>query len=374
MSGLNAFWSYVHKDNEAEKNRIRELAEDISEEFGIKTTEKVSNLFHDGEIPWGDNWRQVIDENLNNLAFCIPIITPRFFISQECRRELEYILNRAKEYGLTGILLPILYVDVPALFEEVPGDPLVLAIKTIQWKDWRKLRPKPRDSEEYKVAVIDIVDRLIDANKKIERRIENETRSTYVSKPSLATQEPAEEKPGVLDSFVEMESNMDKLPKMVEQFKIDMGKIQTIFTSENNSTQSKLGLNASVRAAKKISVKLTPVVDRIVKTSQDYNNQIQIMDLGIQGLFDIIENQLNTKQPLPQAFTDLLKSISTSEPTLEEANIVLEEAVTQLTPYISISRDLRAPLRKLIMGLTIFSTALATSLDWSKRARGYLKL
>ena len=64
-------------------------------------------------IKWGDEWKNKIDSSLASVAFFIPVLTPRYFMSPECRSELQYFARRATSLGLKELVLPLLYLDVP---------------------------------------------------------------------------------------------------------------------------------------------------------------------------------------------------------------------------------------------------------------------
>lgn len=52
----------------------------------------------------------------------IPVLTSRYFDSVECRREARTFAQKAKDLGVSELIMPLLYVDVPALHEEAPSD------------------------------------------------------------------------------------------------------------------------------------------------------------------------------------------------------------------------------------------------------------
>jgi hypothetical protein len=104
------------------------------------TSEKIVLFLDRDDIDWGEDWRSKIDESLSTIAFFIPVLTPRYFRSPECRRELQYFAQRVTDLGVKELVLPLLYVDVPSLHEDAPADDLVALVQTFQWKDWRGLR------------------------------------------------------------------------------------------------------------------------------------------------------------------------------------------------------------------------------------------
>lgn len=89
MAASQGFWSYVHADDEAEVQRISRLARDVAAQFEMLTGEPLALFLDRDAIEWGEAWRDKVDSSLASVAFFIPVITPRYFMSPECRRELQ---------------------------------------------------------------------------------------------------------------------------------------------------------------------------------------------------------------------------------------------------------------------------------------------
>jgi hypothetical protein len=150
---LLGFWSYVHADDEVDMGRVTQLGKDIVGHYEAIKAEQIELFLDRDDLHWGDQWRGKVDEALSNVAFFIPVITPRYFKRVECRRELQFFASKAEVLGITELILPILYIDVPELRDEEPSDPLMQLVKKIQWEPWLPYRFKDRDSGEYRGAV-----------------------------------------------------------------------------------------------------------------------------------------------------------------------------------------------------------------------------
>ena len=150
MTTLEGFFSYVHADDEAEGERITRLARDVSAQFEMLTGEPLSLFLDKDAIEWGEKWREKIDSTLASVAFFIPILTPRYFLRAECRRELQFFARRATQLGVKDLVLPLHYVNVPALSDEGSDDDLIQLIRGFQWEDWRELRFADVATETYR--------------------------------------------------------------------------------------------------------------------------------------------------------------------------------------------------------------------------------
>ena len=164
------FWSYLREDDQGERGRISELANDVVEQYKMITGEQIEVFLDKKDIEWGDKWRQKIDDNLKLVEFFIPVITPRYFNSPSCRHELSQFLRNARRLGRLELLLPLYYVDVPLLTSDEPTeDDLIQSIRDAQWEDWRDLRFESLTSKEYRRQVYAMATRLAKVNEQLEK-------------------------------------------------------------------------------------------------------------------------------------------------------------------------------------------------------------
>jgi len=118
---------------------------------------------------WGTNWREKIEAELVKSDFFIAVLTPSYFNRKHCRYEFE----RAVELGKP--IFPIYYFTSNLLEndkirdkhkksnKEAIADATRIAEKaeSLQYRDFRKLRNKPLDSEESQNFVDELAEELI---------------------------------------------------------------------------------------------------------------------------------------------------------------------------------------------------------------------
>ncbi|WP_280697437.1 toll/interleukin-1 receptor domain-containing protein [Kitasatospora sp. GP82] len=161
------FLSYTRRDNEYDHGRILRLAGLIEREYTMATGRKLDVFIDKTHIAWGDDWRDRLNRALNGTAFFIPIITPGYFRSRECRRELLTFFGNARSLGVQELVLPILYVATPELEEENPADEAVALIKRMQREDWRQLRFEAEESPEHRKGIARLVNRLVEISAQV---------------------------------------------------------------------------------------------------------------------------------------------------------------------------------------------------------------
>ncbi len=164
-----AFLTYVHFDDQHENGRLSELCKRLGGEIRLQTGQPF-NIFQDrNNIAWGQQWRARIDDSLDAATFLIAVITPGFFRSAECRKELERFLDREKKLGRGDLILPVYYVNTPALNDEAKrkDDPLMQVIAARQYADLRDLRFEPWTSPQVGKALATMALQVAEA---LERR------------------------------------------------------------------------------------------------------------------------------------------------------------------------------------------------------------
>jgi parallel beta-helix repeat protein len=139
------FMSYVRVDDQHENGRLTELCSRISGEVRMQRGEEFPIFQDRNDISWGQQWKQRIEDTIDATTFLIPIITPSFFKSPACRDEVERFLDRENRLGRSDLILPIYFVNCPALANEKlrEGDKIAQIIAARQHADWRELRFEP---------------------------------------------------------------------------------------------------------------------------------------------------------------------------------------------------------------------------------------
>jgi tetratricopeptide (TPR) repeat protein len=148
----DGFLSYTHLDDTegyVEKLCAR-LAAEISKHLG-----REFRIFSDHDLLWGAAWRDAIEASASNATCFFPIVSPRFFASPECRRELERFLEHESRIQRHDLIFPLRLLDVPD-FSETCSDPLKRLVASRQHRDWTQLRHENLGSKKVKQAIAEL--------------------------------------------------------------------------------------------------------------------------------------------------------------------------------------------------------------------------
>lgn len=361
---LLGFWSYVHADDETSMGRIVRLAHDIQRNYESIRAESLEVFLDADNIRWGDKWRARIDDTLANVAFFIPVITPLFFTSVECRREFTYFLEKAEALGIRQLIMPILWIDVAELHTEEPPMPLMKTVKEIQWEDWREKRFLELDSGAYQRAVFELASKLVGRVAEVER--------TDIVAAAEATQaeDDAEGGAGVLDRMAALEEALPRWTETLERLGAEIRRIGEIVSSGAEDMQAGdargKGFAARLTVARRVAQDLMDPVDVIDELSQAYVADLNEIDAGYrtivaQWISEMPEASDEERIQAEEFFTTV-RGVSLSAASALE-NVA--GMVGAMEPIESMSKDMRTPLRSLRRSLSALVEAQQVTDAWT---------
>lgn len=365
MSSYQGFWAYVHKDDKAEQGRISRLAKDVVAQYEMLTGESIELFLDKDALEWGDKWRDKIDDTLASVAFFIPVITPRYFMSPECRRELQYFARKADNLGIRELVLPLHYVDVSALNDEIVQDDLIALVQDFQWEDWRDLRFTDITSEAYRRGVSKLASRLVAANKHAEE--------ASIAEAALQMEEIVQDErdnvPGLIDRLAMAEEALPSWTKTIEDISTEIeaiGELMRKTTSEINKNSGKAGKGFAYRVAlsRRLANQLGDPTERISTLGNAFASQLHDVDEGFriiieQAPAEIKENP-DSKNDLCEFF-EIVRKLSSSAQGAQSNTQIMIDAIA---PLENMSRDLRPVLRRLRQGLTVVVEAGEVTDSW----------
>ncbi len=363
MGKAQGFWSYVQSDDLAEAGRIRRLAEDIAAQYEMATGEPLQLFLDQISLKWGDDWRKRVDGFLESAAFFIPVITPRYFMSRECRREFRNFVERSEALGISELILPLYYMNVQALNSDSSDDDLVDLVRRFQWMDWRDLRFKAIETEDYRRALSAVVDRLVAANKQIENK-------SQAVQPHEGRPEPADdEAPGTIDRLASIQEVM---PRWNDTIRAMAGDIECVGEAMQGASDKMANRPASPKefiyrraVARRLAQELQAPSDRIYERSREFASQIHQVDAGVRTLLEIGEQEtLKGGATEREALCSFFKSMRGLASSVVSGKMAVKGMVDGLASMEGLSRDLRPVFRHLSKGLTVFVEASDVTDGW----------
>ena len=157
--------SYVRFDDAHEDGQLSAFRERLAGEVRIQTGREFPIFQDRNDIGWGQNWRQRIEETLDEVTLLLVIVTPGLFHSSACRGEVARFRERERKLGRADLILPVYYVsaremDDPDLRK---SDDLASLLWERQYADWRELRFEPPTSPVLRKAIAALASRMRDS-------------------------------------------------------------------------------------------------------------------------------------------------------------------------------------------------------------------
>lgn len=374
------FWSYVQLDDAGDHGRVAALADDLRGQYRLQTAEKLE-LFLDREsIDWGEAWKERIDSAIAGTTFFIPIITPSYFRSPECRRELLKFAREAERLGLGELLMPIYWVRVPELADspEASPDEAIRLVAKYNWEDLRDERLEDRDSSGYRKSVSTLAEKLADRASRA-RQVQDVPSTSSVeillgadasspSPPSTAGAEGGGGGNGGARATV-----MPRALRLLEDISLYLDAAR----GELSQTASEIQGDGSGNPGNKRSLALTdrlahdlafPAAE-VSRLGHDYGQVLAEADPSIHTRFDLIdEGDLRAAPNSDRFLEECLNLVAKAR----EVEGLLDDLLASAEPTSKLSRSLRAPIGALRAGLLGVLDGNAVIEEWGQRAREIL--
>lgn len=360
---LIGFWSYVHADDDTDMGRITALARDITSNYEALSGEQIELFLDSAEIHWGDKWRSEVDQALSNVAFFIAVLTPRYFLSVECRRELQFFLERARSLGIPELVMPLRYIDSPRLHAPSEDDPLVLAVREFQWADWVAYRMEDRASKEYRTAVDGLAQELM-------RRVAAVETVDVAGNAAAAATGPSDEQdePGVLDRLADMETALPELTDILTSMTAavqSIGDLMDTGTEDiHRAERHGKGFAGRLTVARRLSSQLADPVDKVESLSQEFLTRVVQIDSGLQIMVPQLATEVEDGDTEPTDVCDFFDKVRVfADAAIGGLNsgLRMAESTRELE---RMSKDLRPPLRRLGVAVTSMGEARSVFEAW----------
>ncbi|HEU5428761.1 MAG TPA: toll/interleukin-1 receptor domain-containing protein [Actinocrinis sp.] len=355
------FWSYTHLDNEYDHGRILRLAELIKREYAIRTRQELDIFVDRTHIGWGEDWRERLNVALGGTTFFIPIITPGYLNSAECRRELLMFAGHSTSLGRQELILPILYVDTPALDLEDSRDEVVSLIKRTQREDWRRLRFEAEDSPDHRRAISRIVNRLLEISAGIDLP-GDPGRHAEVGPNSF-------DSPSDIDIIAELEQAIPKWGHLLKSIydttlQIDAVNERAVGILQNENLDFSSGAaSAKVAALRRYAESLEQPVRDILNLASEFASEAIRLDPDVLTLVRAAE-QSNPAADFVEYSCELILAIT---PRLRQNVGVIRDYIGAMSRLASASRVLRPPVATAVTAMQQITDGFERIAEWERR-------
>jgi hypothetical protein len=350
------FWSYTRRDDDLEGGRILRLATKIQSEYELITGEELKLFIDEASVEWGDEWKRVTDTALLETAFFIPVITPKYLQSEECRREFIEFVGRAASADARDLVLPILYINTPAVDDPDTTDEVARLVRETQRRDWRDLRLTSEDSEEYRTAVNGLAQRLAEITREMADR-----------PLPILEDKPEEEQNEQLDDIAQAEVALERWARILGELGEETHSLEPLIKRATadleESGRRGEGARGRIQALARFATALQGPSERLFELGSDFGRAAVEANPGVIAAIGLALSARTNPDEAAEAevfiatvrgLVDLSEGIATALRTL----------LTEMEGAESVSRVVRSPLRRMRSGLAAVLDALTVLDGW----------
>jgi TIR domain len=321
------FWSYAHDDDKLDNGLIIKLAHLIEDEYDLITGERFKLFLDQDSLAWGDAWRERVDSALLQTTFFIPIITPRYFLRPECRRELLEFSAKSSSLGVSEYLLPIIYAK-PENFNRENPDKAVSLVAGIQYVDWQDLRLMDRNSHEFRSSINDMAKRL--------RRIANDVAERQLHHEVTSVDANTNGSDGVAELVAQIMELIPDWLGAVESDSVLEAQVEATWNTcmsrvaklQRSHSPASAVLGAKIRTGKE----MLPIAERASRASKIYLERSMQLDPLISSLARLLSSHPDSYElvtPVRSAVDEALENIHRGEETIKETESVGRESIAE---------------------------------------------
>jgi hypothetical protein len=364
------FWSYVQQDDADDFGRIVGLAQHLRGAFRLQTSSGLQ-LFLDREsLQWGDEWQARIDNAIAGTTFFIPVITPSYFRSTACRRELLKFSREATRLGLEQLIMPIYWVSVPEL-ELAPediSDEAVAAIARYQWQDFRDVRLEEESSSAFRRTVHKLAEELSRRATDVINSVDDIPRvSVPVGPVSLDPHAEDDEAPGILEKLVVTEEAFPRLTEILQEMTEALETVGKLGAKAGEKAEADAARGGGVKSrlliTERFAHELAPPAANIERLGHQYASLLMDTDPGVLALLEVAAESDPDEDR--DGFLQVIESLQVAaDDTLEMFSDLMET----IRGVARLSRSLRAPLSQMGRGVQAVLDGRDIIAEWGRRA------
>ena len=359
------FLSYARSDDDHDGGYLTSFRRALEGELRAQTGEQIT-VFQDREdVLWGEVWRERINAGIDSATILIPIITPSFFVSAACRKELERFLEREKSLGRSDLIFPLYYIRTPLIQDPARrvGDKLAQIIASREYRDWTDNRFEAIDALPVRRQIAELAGEMVAAFQ----------RGTAIEPPAEVVEDDPwdDETPGFVERVAAVEVAFPRLNTTLESLMDVMGRI-TATTEESRQEIDRVNEGgqppgARLNAIQRYKSRLGPVVGEFESLADEYSDLVSQIDAGIGALIDAAVEQAD---PNDRAIGEsLLVTISGMHQSATEGLDGIASFQSAVEDLFRLSSTLRPVLKRLDKALHRILESRGVFAAWSESAR-----
>lgn len=350
---IRVFLSYSRTDDQS-FGMVRPFKDLLRTLVHAKSGRKISTFLDQDDIKWGDIWKQRLDAEILRSTVFIPFLSSNYLESSMCRLEYNKFQAAATARGVPELILPVLLIEAPLVFNDSSSDDLVRAAVERQYEVIEDAVLSERGSSQWKRTMARLADRFTVAYQAAESALANVNPDDTIASPPGESDDDHDE-PGLTELFELFEDDLKHMTSLTEEIGAAIvalgeatGSIAPLPKNPNTSDIQKWSFRAAEALAEPSQI-LSDRGEELLTTTQRLDNTVA-------GFRRIVAEVPDYEKP----FTEMLSGLS----GLDEVQTQLQDLLTSIKPAESISVPLRRAIRPASRGLTRVTDAISIIHTW----------
>jgi len=352
---IRIFLSYAHADDES-LGMIQPFKDLLSRFIQLKSGLTVKSFLDQNDIKWGELWRDRLDEEILASTVFIPILSTSYLASENCRSEFLQFRARSTILGVPQLLLPVLLVNAPDVFQPNSTDEIVQVVTNTQWEVIEDAVLSEPGSSAWKQTMMRLSERFVSAYRKAEASLAELPESPTESSPFPSDPPEQKTKEGTADK-----TNTDApgLVELTQQLTGTNTEMTEAMDSLNNALTQLAQVGASVPSVSPSSnikqfqawsfttaQRLKPVALLIGSSGERLFSAVRNFDRDIRSMHAL-------SLSLPEDWKTSLKfsEMFTKMEDLSESRKQLVQLIAEFTPLEQLSVPIRKAISPMKQGL-----------------------
>jgi len=348
------FLSYAHADEDA-FGMVDPFKSLLTRMVYAKTGRRL-RVFRDKEgLKWGDDWRDRLQKEVLGASVFIPLLSAHYLDSEMCRMEFNKFRLASQSLGVPQLLLPVLILNAPTIFNDSSHDELVKQAIALQYEPIETAVLSDPGSADWKRTMAHIADRFSEAYQSAESVLAE-------IEVSDATEDGADgeedlDAPGIAELMDELSTGMQELtdstlalrPAMEE-----LGSVGTIPPPQGGDGNPKQFLVWSIRVADSFrdpAIKIEREGQRLFEATSRVNETI---------------NQLYQATADVPTLEETLRTSLAGLSVLDDVRDQMTDLLAKMKPVEAFSVPLRKALRPIRIGVTKVNDSIAIIDSWTQ--------
>lgn len=362
---ITVFLSYTRADDGV-YNMVRPFKEMLGHFIYAKSGRRVKTFLDQDSIGWGELWRDRLEKEILGASVFIPLLSAAYLDSDNCRMEFNKFQANATALGVKELLLPVLLLNAPAIFNENSTDDVVIEAAARQWEVIEEAVLSDPRSSAWKTTMAHLADRFVSAYEaaeaKLSETVDIEFPSSFVS--SLAGdledgEDDDDDEPGIAELTASLEAGLVELTAVgtemgpaIEGLGKAAGKAGSL--NENMTPQQlQTWSYSAARAFSEPSERVSELGERMFTTTKK-------VDLDMQRLRRIATEFLSVSPGMAMNYNSSIEQLGGLDVVSSQLNSLLDS----MKPAEYFSVPLRKSLRPARRGLTRVTDSLRLIETW----------